>query len=134
MKYEVILEFTHDFKIDVKGLCEWANTTLGLTVEYSSDSWVVFSKEGELTATIDENFKSDEHKQLKEYYETLEEATEEMSLAAPSRLKGQALIDWKDAKKGEIALITDFSTLTESQKKLWMGLPLTDAEMDGLGV
>lgn len=134
MKYEVTLEFTHDFTIDLKGLCVWAETTLSLTMDSSSDSWAIFSKEGELAEDITGEYSSDEKKQLIEYYNLLEEATEEISLAAPSRLTGQELIDWKETKKGEIALITDFATLTEAQKKLWMGLPLTDAEMDGLGV
>ena len=133
MKYEVSLEFTHDFEIDCKGLCKWAETTLGLKMSMKTDGWIIFSKEGELTPTEDEDYKSDEEKQLKEYYNSLEESTEEISLAAPSRLEGKALSDWMMAKKAEIAAITDYSTLTESQKKLWMGLPLTDEEMDGLG-
>lgn len=133
MKYEVSLEFTHDFEIDCKGLCKWAETTLGLKMEQRTDGWITFSKEGELTPTEDEKYKSDEHKQLTEYYNSLEEATEEISLAAPSRLEGKALLDWMTAKKAEIATETDFSLLTEAQKKLWMGLPLTDEEMDGLG-
>ena len=134
MKYEVSLEFFHDFEIDLKGLCEWAKTNLDISMESNSEAWISFSKDSELTEDLTGLYKSDEHKQLKEYYEGLEESSEEIALAAPSRLKGIALNEWKDTKKAEIAAITDYSTLSESQKKLWMGLPLTDAEMDGLGV
>jgi len=118
MKYEVSLEYTHEFEIDCKGLCKWAETNLNLTMQMRTDSWIAFAKEGELTPTEDEDYKSDEHKQLIEYYNSLEESTEEMSLAAPSRLEGEALNAWILSKKGEIAQVTDFSTLTESQKKI----------------
>lgn len=133
MKNSVELEYTHDFKIDCEGLCKWAETTLGLKMEQRTDNWIIFYKEGPLTEDITGEYKSDEHKQLTEYYLSLTEAEEDIKLALPSRLQGQAKADWEAAKKTEIALVTDFSLLTEAQKKLWMGLPLTDDEKDGLG-
>lgn len=132
MKYGVTIEITHDFPVDCKGLCEYAKT-LGLEMEMMTDKWISFSKEGELTPTEDENFKSEEHKLLKEHVDSLTEEDEAVKLALPSRLEGESLIVWEKAKKEEIAAVTDFSTLTEAQKKLWMGLPLTDEEKDGLG-
>ena len=134
MKYSVSLEYSHDFEIDCKGLCDWAKSTLDLDCQQHTGSWIIFSKDGELTPDGTGEYKSDEHKQLKEYYDALVEADEATQLALPSRLQGQARTDWEAAKKLEIAAITDYSTLTEAQKKLYMGLELTDAEKDGLGV
>lgn len=133
MKYSVSLEYSHDFEVDCKGLCDWAKTNLDIDFEQSTDKWIVFTKEGALTPDGTGEYKSDEHKQLKEYYDSLTEAGEAVKLALPSRLQGQARRDWEAAKKAEIATVTDYSTLTEAQKKLWMGLDLTDAEKDGLG-
>ena len=133
MKYSVILEYTHDFEIDCKGLCKWAEENLSLKMEQYNDSWIAFYKESELTPDATGEYKSDEHKQLTEYYNSLIEADEEAKLALPSRLQGQAAKEWEDTKKAEIAQVTDYSTLTEAQKKLWMGLPLTDEEKDALG-
>lgn len=132
-KYSVELEFTHEFDIDLKGLCEWADSTLNLKTEQYTEGWIIFSHEGELTEDETEEYKSDEHKQLKEYYDALTEEGEAAKLSQPSRLKGTALRDWQNSKKAEIASETDYSQLTEAQKKLWMGLELTDAEKDGLG-
>lgn len=64
---------------------------------------------------------------------SLTEEDEDVKLAMPSRLEGQELKEWEAAKKAEIAAVTNYSSLSEAQKKLWMGLPLTDEEKDGLG-
>jgi len=133
-RYNVSIELRQDFPIDVKGLKKWAKDNLELEFEMGSDNFISFYKEGELAATEDENFKSDEHKQLKEHHDSLIEEDEATKLALPSRLEGQVARDWESAKKAEIAAVTDYSLLTESQKKLWMGLPLTDEEKDALGV
>lgn len=132
-KYAVHLHITHDFPVDIKGIIEWAETNLSLEAESWNSEVICFEKDGALTPTEDENFRSDEHKQLQEHHDTLTEEGEAAKLALPSRLKGDDLISWTQAKKAEIAAVTDYSTLTEAQKKLWMGLDLTDAEKDALG-
>lgn len=133
MKYSVILEYTHDFEIDVKSFIKWAEENLSLISEQRTDNWISFYKEGELTPPTDASFKSEEHKLIKEHYDSLTEEGEDVKLSLPSRLKDQAAVEWENTKKAEIALITDYSLLTTAQKKLWMGLPLTDEEKDSLG-
>lgn len=132
-RYSVELQFTKEFPIDVKGLCKWADFTLGLKMEQATDNWILFYKESALTSTEDENYKSDEHKQLHEYYDALIEVDEATALSLPSRLSGLEYRTWLDAKKAEIVAVTDYSTLSAEQKKLWMGLELTDEEKDSLG-
>ena len=133
MKYSVSIELKRDFKVDIKGLIDWAKSNLSLDVEQYTDSWIQFNKEGSLTEDITGEYQSDEQKQLIEYYQSLVEVDEIVKLALPSRLVGSDLQAWEIAKKSEIAAITDFSALSDAQKKLWMGLPLTDAEKDSLG-
>jgi len=133
-KYNVTLNLTQEFEIDCEGLCKWASENLNLVMEMRTDTWISFYKEGDLTPTEEEGYKSQEHYDLEQHLLSLTEEGEAVKLALPCRLKGQDYQDWEAAKKAEIAAIADFSTLTEPQKKLWMGLPLTDAEKDGLGV
>ena len=146
VKYSVSLELTHEFEIDIKGLIKWAKDNYDLDAVSWSEMSISFEKSTPLTPapleTIGEgedqyeiqNFKYIEQKALREYYETLTEEAEAVKLALPSRLQGLDLDEWEAAKKAEIAAITDFSQLTDAQKKLWMGLALTDEEKDGLGV
>lgn len=133
-KFSIELELTHDFEIDCMSFCEWAKDNLGLEKDVNVSGWLIFCKDGELTEDVTGEYSSDELKQLKEHYDSLTEGGEAAKLSLPSRLKGQDLADWKDSKKAEIAAITDFSSLSEAQKKLWMGLELTNEEKDGLGV
>lgn len=132
MKKSVILNFTHNYEIDVKGLCNWADENLGLKTEMYNNQWISLYKEGDLTSTEQEGYKSQEQYDLEQYYLGLTEEGEQSKLLLPSRLEGEELQAWENTKKAEIAAITDFSALTEAQKKLWMGLPLTDEEKDGL--
>lgn len=133
-RYSVVLQFSHDFKVDIKGLIKWAEDNLSLKLEQYNDSWISFYKESELTEDVTGEYKSDEHKQLNEHYNSLIEETEAINLALPSRLTGEELRSWEQSKKAEIAAVTDFSLLSEVQKKLWMGLSLSDDEKDSLGI
>lgn len=134
MKYSITLKLTHDFVIDTKGLIKWADENLSLKLEQYTDQWIAFYKEDSITPTEEEGYKSQEQFDIEEYYLSLTEEGEDIKLALPSRLEGKELKDWEDSKKTEIASITNFASLSAVQKKLWMGLQLTDEEKDELGV
>lgn len=134
--YSVTLNMTHEYLVDMKGLIKWAKENMNLDPQQYNENWIIFEREEELTPINGEgmeNYKSQEHYDLEQHYLSLTEEGEEVKLTLPSRLQGQELQQWEAAKKAEIATITNYSSLSEAQKKLWMGLPLTDEEKDGLG-
>jgi len=92
MKYEVSIEIKHDFPVDCKGLCKYAET-LGLQMTMQTDKWISFSKEGELTPT-ESDFKSEEHKLLKEYHDALTEEEREPFLSTINTI-AEALMNVK---------------------------------------
>lgn len=50
IRKSVLLNLTHDFLVDTKGLCEWAEENLELKMLQGCEDWIEFVKESELTA------------------------------------------------------------------------------------
>lgn len=121
----VVIRFEwEDFQIDLVSLEKHLRDTYTSYVGNSADTILKLYFE-------DDSLTDQEIQDIKDHWASLDEATEAAKRALPSRSQEskEALLK---AEKEAILLITDFSTLTELQKKIWMGLELTNDEIDSL--
>ena len=128
----VTIDF-NGIKPNKKKFIKWVETNVGMTVGMINDNWASFEKVGSLIPDSTGKYKSDEERLITEYYQSLDQATEDAANLVPSNLEGQLLANWKDKKKTEL-LSVDWSTLNIAQKKIILNLELTDTEKDSLGV
>lgn len=114
------------FSVDLKSLEEKMRLDHGASyLGNSADSKLtLYFKDGSLTDNEIQNIKL-------WFKQTITKTEEDAKRALPSR-NPQLAESLIAAEKAAILLITNFSTLTKLQKKIWMGLELTDSEIDSL--
>lgn len=115
----------HEFDVDLKSLHEQ------MQADYAS--YIGASASGSLVLHFEaDSLTMNEQQDIKLWWkQELDEAEEAAKRALPSR-NASIAASLIEAEKEAILQITDFSTLTELQKKIWMGLELSDDELDSL--
>ena len=115
----------HEFDVDLK------STESKMRLEHPS--YIGNSAGEKLTLHFEaDSLTTNEQQDIRLWFkQDLDETIEAAKRALPSRDADLAK-SLLDAEKEAIILITDFSTLTDLQKKIWMGLELTDEELDSL--
>jgi hypothetical protein len=87
--------------------------------------------DGKLEKSDDDSFKYVVEKDIRDGLDALIESEQEAKLALPSRKEGQDRVEYIQGKK-EALVSKSWDSMSDAEKKMAMGLELSDDELDSL--